>query len=116
MWAPARALRSDSSREDSKPPAKGGTDAEAPVPEWEGGGGDDQNGMSSSKSSAGPEVVPAGIAGPLAGAVAGWPEPLPFGLSRNWTRPPGTRRISVENRSPSSPGFDQRRVWSFPSM
>ena len=39
----------------------------------------------------------------------------PFGLSRNCTLWPGTTRISVENRSPSSPGFDQRRVWSFPS-
>ena len=37
-------------------------------------------------------------------------EPVP--LSRNWTRPPGTRMISVENRSESSPSFFQRRVWT----
>ena len=52
---------------------------------------------------------------PVAGSAASWPEPLPFGLSRNWIRPPGTSRISVENRSESSPGFDQRRVWSLPA-
>ena len=61
---------------------------------------------------------PAGIA-PVSPAMAGSAcagAPLPFGLSRNWTRPPGTSRISVENRSPSSSGFDQRRVCSLPSM
>ena len=31
-------------------------------------------------------------------------------LSRNCSRPPGASRISVENRSVSSPGFDHRRV------
>ena len=46
-----------------------------------------------------------------ASAVAGAPLPLaPFGLSRNWMREPGTSRISVENRSESSPSLRKRRV------
>ena len=49
---------------------------------------------------------PAGIAGALAGAGAlavdaAFPF-APFGLSRNWMRPPGTSRISVEKRSDAS--------------
>ena len=41
--------------------------------------------------------------------------PLLLGLSRNWTRPPGASRISVENRSASSSSFFHRRVCSLPA-
>ena len=41
--------------------------------------------------------------------------PLPLGLSRNCTRPPGASRISVENRSASSSSFFHRRVCSLPA-
>ena len=58
-------------------------------------------------------VASAGIASPSdAGA------PLPFavaGRSRNWILPPGTRRISVEKRSESSPSFRHFRVCSLPA-
>ena len=40
--------------------------------------------------------------------------PFPFGLSKNWTLPPGTSRISVENRSLSSPSLRHLRVCSLP--
>ncbi len=62
-----------------------------------------QNGMSSMGASAD------GVSVSATGA------PLPFGLSRNCTRPPGTSRISVENRSESSSSFFQRRVCSLPA-
>jgi hypothetical protein len=58
-----------------------------------------QNGMSLSSWSAGWDEVPASCiaASPAAidgSAAAG--APLPLGLSRNLTPPPGTSRISVE--------------------
>ncbi len=47
----------------------------------------------------------------LRGAVA----VRPVRLVQNWMRLPGTSRISVENRSLSSPSRFQRRVWSLPA-
>ena len=84
---------------------KDGPTREAPARVEGGNGMADQNGISSTAASAD------GIAGsaPATGA------PLPLGLSRNCTRPPGTSRISVENRSESSSSFFQRRVCSLPA-
>ena len=58
---------------------------------------------------------PSAPGAPLAGAESPFTDAAPLPLSRNCTRPPGTRRISVENRSESSPSFFQRRVCILPA-